>query len=207
MTTHRSHMFGVVLGAAAMVSASGGQDAKRPVDQTRNEASIVPLSNDAVERILAQHVRRFIEELGLRDSSEVGLLCVGQADAPNVATPDSGDLTVVTIVKNGTTEIVSNEREMRTDKSVIRFRRIITPNVKSPIGILTTAYSVNGRVELHETVYCMDEHNRWVASTNSRVKPEPFGFDFSNLFRPSLPSTGRSERGGKGKGGKGDIPK
>ena len=171
-----------VLVAAVVLRVSADEPSKLSANESPNEQEELSLPDDPLRPFWMANLERLIPGLGIKDNTEAGLLLLGNPNLKVEKPPDYGSVSSMAIFRNGESETISKEYEMRSGDEVTRFRRIITRSVRSPIAIRTTAYCVNGRPQLAETFYCLDEKGRWLECSSGRAKVNPPRFDFSQFF-------------------------
>jgi hypothetical protein len=167
-----------VLFAGSIALILSGPAATQTAKQSPSEPKGLPLPDEPLKFFWAENLRTLIRDLEIRDSTEAGLLLLGQPSLTNEWS-DSGGVSSMSIVTHGQFASVSKEYETRRASEVIRFRRVTAPNVRSPIAILATAYCVNGQPKLAQTFYRLDERGRWLECSGRHPEVNLPTLDFS----------------------------
>jgi len=163
-----------VLAASLILGVSVGQVEKQAASHGPDRSDECPIG-DILGGLLTSITKGVIRDFEMEDSMERALFFqfLGNPKATDKAL-DNGDVVSMVIFRRGDSEFISRVYEHWFDESwVLRFRRVITPSVRAPVAIITTASFANGRPTLSETVFRPDEKGRWIKWSNTERKDNP----------------------------------
>ncbi len=175
MAKQSLRVLSAALVAAVVVGVSTAQVQKQLASQSDDPLLGMRFSDGPFGEFWRDLTLGLIKDLEMKDSTEAALLNLGNLDESDESDKNAGissSVCSIVLLRPGDSESISKVCKHCADDFVTRFRRVVTPTVKSPIAIFTTAYVENGLPRQAQTLYRLDEKGQWVEWPKTQKKKD-----------------------------------